>query len=62
MTVFTDWTNIYMNQYGISTNQGELGLFNANSTSTVGSVTLTFTPSPAASAMTIKVSRLGITT
>ena len=61
MTVFTDWTNVYMNQYGISTNQGELGAFDANSTSTVGSVTLTFTPSPAASAMTIKVSRLGIT-
>jgi len=62
MTVFTDWTNVYMNQYGISTNQGELGAFDANNTSTVGTVTLTFTPSPAATAMTIKVSRLGITT
>ena len=62
MTLFTDWTNVYMNQYGISTNQGELGTFDANLTSVAGSVTLTFTPSPAASAMTIKVSRLSITT
>ena len=62
MTVFLDNSyQIYMNQYGISTNQGELGTFDANTTSTAGAVTLNFTPSPAAVAMTIKMSRQTIT-
>ena len=62
MTVFVDNAyQIYMNQYGISTNQGELGVFDATTTSTVGSVTLNFTPNPSATAMTIKMSRQTIT-
>ena len=62
MTLFLDNTyQIYLNQYGISTNQGELGTFDANTTATVGSVTLNFTPSPSATAMTIKLSRQTIT-
>jgi hypothetical protein len=62
MTLFLDNAyQIYLNQYGISTNQGELGTFDANTTATVGSVTLNFTPSPSATAMTIKLSRQTIT-
>ena len=57
MTLFHDVSNVYLNQYGISTNQGELGVFDANLTATPGSVTLNFTPSPSATAMTIKLSR-----
>lgn len=57
MTLFHDVSNLYMNQYGISTNQGELGTFDANLTATPGSVTLNFTPSPSATAMTIKMTR-----
>ena len=58
MTVFTNWSSVYVNQYGISTTDGELGEFDANLVA--GNVVLYFTP-VAASAMTIKMSRLTIT-
>ena len=58
MTVFHNGTNVYLNEYGISTNNGPLGVFDANLSA--GSVTLTFTPT-GATAMVIKVVRLGIT-
>lgn len=51
-------TNVYINEYGIITNNGELGTFSANSDGT--NITLTFTPS-IVSSMTIKVVRFGIT-
>lgn len=58
MTVFHDGANVYINEYGTSTNNGELGGFGASLTS--GQVVLTFTPVGATS-MTIKVVRFGIT-
>ena len=58
MTVFHDGTNVYINEYGISTNNGQLGLFDAQLSA--GSVTLKFTPT-AATSMGIKVVRIGIT-
>lgn len=58
MTIFHDGTNVYLNEYGISTNQGSLGVFDANYVT--GVVTLTFTPSSATS-MVIKVMRTAIT-
>jgi hypothetical protein len=54
-----DTTNAYINEYGIITNNGELGVFSATIDST--NVTLTFTPSTVSS-MIIKVVRFGITT
>jgi len=59
MTLFHDGSNVYLNEYGVSTNNGTRGTFDANLQS--GSVTLTFTPNPTATALTIKVVRLGIT-
>lgn len=59
MTVFHDGTNVYLNEYGISTNNGQLGTFDAQLSA--GSVTLQFTPT-APTSMVIKVVRLGITT
>lgn len=60
MTVFHDGTNVYLNEYGISTipAYGQLGEFDAQLSA--GSVTLKFTPL-AATAMVIKVVRIGIT-
>jgi len=58
LTVFHDGVNVYINEYGTSTNNGELGGFGANLVS--GQVVLTFTPVSATS-MTIKVVRFGIT-
>jgi hypothetical protein len=58
MTVFHDGVNVYINEYGTSTNNGELGGFSANLVS--GQVILNFTPTNATS-MTIKVVRFGIT-
>jgi hypothetical protein len=58
MTVFHDGTNVYINEYGISTNNGQLGSFDAQLSA--GSVTLKFTPT-AATSMVIKVVRIGIT-
>ena len=58
MTVFHDGVSVYINEYGTSTNLGELGGFGANLAS--GQVILNFTPTGATS-MTIKVVRFGIT-
>jgi hypothetical protein len=58
ITIFHDGTNAYLNEYGTSTNQGELGVFSATLVSS--QVTLTFDPVNA-TAMTIKVVRFGIT-
>lgn len=58
ITIFHDGTNAYLNEYGTSTNQGELGVFSATLVS--NQVTLTFDPVNA-TAMTIKVVRFGIT-
>ena len=59
MTVFHDGLgNTYLNEYGISYNNGSLGTFSATVTS--NNVVLSFTP-VSATAMTIKVVRLGIT-
>lgn len=57
ITVFHDGTNVYINEYGISTNNGQLGSFDAVLGG--GSVTLTFTPSGATN-MSVKVVRMGI--
>lgn len=58
MTLFHDNTLLYKNEYGISTNAGELGSFDAN---IVGGVaTLTFTPNYTPTQMVITMSRLAI--
>jgi len=59
MTVFHDNTVVYKNEYGISTNTGELGSFDA--TLSAGTITLTFTPNYTPAAMTIKANRTAIT-
>jgi hypothetical protein len=51
-------TNAYINEYGIITNNGELGIFTA--TIDTNNITLSFIPSSVTS-MTIKVVRFGIT-
>ena len=51
-------TNVYLNEYGIITNNGDLGTFTATSDGT--NISLTFTPASVTS-MTIKVVRFGIT-
>ena len=57
LTLFHDGTNVYLDEYGISTNNGELGVFSATLVSTT--ITLTFIPINA-TAMTIKVVRFSI--
>ena len=57
LTVFHDGTNVYLDEYGISTNHGELGVFSATLVGTT--ITLTFKPTSATS-MTIKVVRFSI--
>jgi len=59
MTVFHDNSVVYKNEYGISTNTGELGAFDA--TLAAGTITLTFTPNYTPAAMTIKANRTAIT-
>lgn len=62
MMIFHDGGNVYKSEYGIVSNVGELGTFDA--TITGGNVQLTFTPSfptLTPSALTIKVYRTGIT-
>lgn len=58
--LFHDGSNVYMSIYAISTNQGELGDFDA---SIVGgnTMTLTFTPNYVPTAMNIKVARTTLT-
>lgn len=58
ITLLHNGIDVYINEYGISTSAGELGVFNASFV--VSTVTLLFTPS-AASSMTIKVVRMCIT-
>jgi hypothetical protein len=58
IVLFHDGTYVYKNEYGISTNNGELGTFDA--ALAANTITLNFTPNNA-TAMTIKVVRLGIT-
>ena len=57
ITLFHIGGNVYANEYGISTSNGELGYFEA--TLAGGNVTLTFTP--AAAGCVVKVVRMGIT-
>lgn len=56
--VYHNDTAAFINTYGVSTNNGQLGTFGAAYSS--GVVTLTFTPS-AATSKTVKLVRLGIT-
>ena len=58
ITLLHNGTDVYINEYGISTSAGELGAFNASFVA--GTVTLLFTPAAAVS-MTIKVVRMCIT-
>jgi hypothetical protein len=58
ISLFHDDTEVYIIEYGVSTNTGELGVFDASLADNV--VTLTFTPINATS-MVIKVVRMGIT-
>jgi hypothetical protein len=59
INLFHDGTNVFKTEYGIATNNGELGSFDA--TLSTGVITLNFSPANAI-LMTIKVVRLGITT
>jgi len=59
MTVFHDNTIVYKNEYGIATNTGELGTFDA--TLAGGTITLTFTPNYTPTSMVIKANRTAIT-
>jgi hypothetical protein len=58
MTLFHDNTLIYKNEYGISTNAGELGSFDASIAG--GIATLTFVPNYTPTQMVITMSRLAI--
>jgi hypothetical protein len=58
INLFHDGTNVFKTEYGIATNNGELGSFDA--TLSTGVITLNFSPANAV-LMTIKVVRLGIT-
>lgn len=58
LIVFEDGTNVYITEYAVMTNNGELGTFNAQYTGS--SVTLTFTPTNPV-AMTIKLVKTAIT-
>ena len=59
LSMFWIGSSVYLSEYGINTNNGALGTFDASKLIT-GEVELTFTPNGATS-MTIKVVRLGIT-
>jgi hypothetical protein len=59
MMVYHDNTTVYIMEYGISTNTGELGSFDA--TLAAGTITLTFTPNYTPTAMVIKANRSAIT-
>lgn len=53
-------TQAYIVQYGIATNTGELGVWDANYSA--GSIILQFTPSYVPGSLTVKTMRIGITT
>jgi hypothetical protein len=58
ISVFHDGTKAYINEYGISTNNGQLGTFDA--TLGGGNVTLTFTANTSSS-MSVKMTRITLT-
>ena len=58
MTIFHDGTTVFKNEYGISSNTGELGTFDA--TIAGGTITLTFTPNYTPAGMIIKANRTAI--
>jgi hypothetical protein len=58
ISVFHDGTKAYLNEYGIATNNGQLGTFDASLGG--GELTVKFTPNGATS-MSIKMIRMGIT-
>jgi hypothetical protein len=58
ISCFHDDTKAYLNEYGIATNNGQLGSFDASIGA--GEVTIKFTP-VAASTMTVKMVRMGLT-
>jgi len=60
MMIFHDNTIVYKMEYGISTNTGELGTFDATLAANV--ITLTFTPNYIPAAMIIKANRTSIAT
>lgn len=60
MMVFHDNTTVYKMEYGISTNTGELGTFDATLAANV--ITLTFTPNYTPTGMIIKANRTSIQT
>lgn len=58
ISLFHDDVKAYINEYGIATNNGQLGTFDADYS--LGTVTVKFTPF-SATAMTIKMVRIGVT-
>ncbi len=58
ISLFHDDVEAYINEYGIATNNGQLGTFDAEYS--LGTVTVKFTPFNA-TAMTIKMVRIGVT-
>ena len=58
LSIFHDGTSIYLSEYGLITNTGRLGTFNAVLS---GNVTLNFTPASGVTAITIKMVRTTIT-
>jgi hypothetical protein len=59
ISLFHDGVKAYINEYGIATNNGQLGTFDAELT--LGNVIVNFTPDNATS-MQIKMVRIGVTT
>ena len=59
ISMFHDDTDAFIIEYGTGSSAGDLGTFSA--TFSAGTVTLTFTPNPSATAMTIKLVRLALT-
>lgn len=59
MSLFHNGTDAFIIEYGTGSSNGELGTFSA--TLGGGTVTLTFTPSPSATAMVIKLVRMALT-
>lgn len=57
ISIFHDGTKAYLNEYGIATNNGQLGIFDANLSG--GAIQMSFTPYNATT-MTVKLIRMGI--
>lgn len=57
ISIFHDGTKAYLNEYGIATNNGQLGMFDANLSG--GTVQMNFTPYNATT-MTVKLIRIGL--